>query len=447
MSLRTLFKQRSKWSLTIILFILAMPPLVFAQEAIDRQRSFVYGINAGIPDAVIGTFAPPTVDTIYLMSTETSIVSPRITSIYYWPITNDYRASWGILNEVVEGELEIISGLQTVETIEQVTYTIHFFQGRGSSSKPTLFIGEEAEVANAQFEADQIAYRDAVWAYEDARQAWLDAAREAQKKGVDPNLFPEGPIEPPAPTTFSTGLNSGFPIKLDPGNYRIRTRAADGSIVPKSERDLVVFSPRRTAVGYEVIPEQRWTFPEQSNDLEGAILGRENSSVYLKPFVSREYPAVSYARLQDPQDVSTGQVGEWTWVAGEPIDNAVLEQVNNGQVLGQIPLQPYTVKQSPGGRLGYEILEYNSNTPFETPRVDFVAYRLPLESNNRNFSVQLRTDDETLLLGSNRAVRVAGNNSPFILALISLLPLLAGGCILWWRQQQTYRLKSSADSV
>ena len=112
---------------------------------------------------------------------------------------------------------------------------------------------------------------DAVWAYEEARQAWLAAAREAQSQGVEPDDLPREPNQPAPLNTFSTGLNSGFPVKLEPGNYRIRTRAADGTIVPESERRLVVFSPRRTAVGYEVIPENRWTFPEESNDLEGAI--------------------------------------------------------------------------------------------------------------------------------------------------------------------------------
>ncbi len=446
MSLGFSFWRRLRCGLLICLLVLVMPALVSAQ-ATDRQDTFVYGINAGIPDAVIGTFAPPIIDTIYFLSTETSILSPRITSVYYWPITNDYRASWNVLNEVVEGELEIMRGLQTVETVEQTTYTIHFRAGRGSTNKPDLYIGTDAERANAQFQADQLAYRNAVIAYEEARQAWLAAAREAQNQGVAPDDLPPGPLEPSPLNTYSTGLNSGFPVKLDPGNYRIRTRAPDGTIVPNSERRLVVFSPRRTAVGYEVVPEQRWTFPEESNDLESAILGAENTVVYLKPFVTREYPALAYSRLQDPQDASIVQAGEWTWVAGEPIEDAILEQVSGGRVLEQISLQAYTVKQTPGGEYGYEILEYDSRTPEVTPRVDFVGFRLPLASNNRIFSVQLRSSDETLLLGSNRAVRVAGNHSPILLGLISLLPLLVGAGILWWRQQQTSHIKSADTSI
>lgn len=446
MSFGTLLRRRSRWGLLLSLLVLVMPVLVFAQ-ATDRQDTFVYGINAAIPDAVMGTFAPPIVDTIYLMAAETSILSPRITSVYYWPITNDYRASWNVLNEVVEGKLEIMRGLQTVATIEQTTYTIHFHQGQGSTNKPTLYIGSEAEDAYAQFQAEQLAYREALVAYEEARLAWLDAAREAQQQGVPPDEFPPAPTEPSPFNTYSTGLNRGFPVKLDAGNYRMHTKAPDGTIVPGSEMRLVVFSPRRIGIGYEVIPEQRWTFPENSNDLEGAILGAENTAVYLKPFVTREYPALAYTRLQDPQDASVTQTDQWTWVAGEPIEGATLEMVSGGRVLGQAPQQAYTVKQTPGGEFGYEILEYNANTPDITPRIDFVGYRLPLANDNRSFAVQLRSSDGTVLLGSNRAVRVAGRNSPILLGLISLLPLIAGAAILGWRHLQTSRIKSTDNAA
>ncbi len=50
-------------------------------------------------------------------------------------------------------------------------------------------------------------------------------------------------------------------------------RSADGTIVAGSQRELVVFAPRRVAVGYNVLPETRWTTPEQVNDLSDVIVG------------------------------------------------------------------------------------------------------------------------------------------------------------------------------
>ena len=51
--------------------------------------------------------------------------------------------------------------------------------------------------------------------------------------------------------------------------------------------------------------------------------------------------------------------------------------------------------------------------------------------------IRLRAADGSVLPDSDRAVRVPGNNSPLILGLISLLPLMIGASIVWWRQQKT----------
>ena len=80
-------------NLELILLLLLTPYLASAQ-APEQTEAFVYGINAAVPEAVVGTFAPPVVDHIFLLTGQTSILSPRRTMIYYWPITNEYRASW-----------------------------------------------------------------------------------------------------------------------------------------------------------------------------------------------------------------------------------------------------------------------------------------------------------------------------------------------------------------
>ncbi len=421
-----------RWFSLFLLFSFASPIPVFAQET-ERREAFVYGINAVIPNAVVGTFAPPAVDTIYLLAGETSIISPRITNIYYWPLTNEYRASWSTLNEPVEGSLEIRRGFQKAVTVEQTTYTIHFKIGEGGGNEQRVFVGEEATTAHAQFEADQLAYQDTVLAYEEARQAWLTATRGLQQQETPSDPTQSAPVEPAPLNTMSNGLNRGFPVNLDAGNYRIRTRKADGTIVPNSERRLVVFSSRRTTIGYELIPEQRWTIPDESNEPESVILGAPDTVVYLKPYFTSEYPSVPYHRLQYPQDTSEVQAGTWTWVTSKPIKDVMLERLSGSSVSEQIPLLPYTVKQTAGVELGYEILPYDSSTPDVTPRVDFVAFRLLFTDDDRNFTVRLRSSDGTLLEGSNRALHVASESSRIVFWLIGSLPLLIGVGILLWR--------------
>lgn len=328
-----------------------------------------------------------------------------------------------------------------METFEQVTYTIHFSTGE-QAPRPQLYVREEALQADARFQAAQAAYREASLAYQDERSAWLEQAREAQANDGDPASLPPAPEPPEAFNLFSTGLNSGYPIQLPPGTYQIRTRLPDGSIVPESVRRLVVFAPRRTAVGYEVIPEARWTFSEELNDLSGAILGRKDSVVYLTPYIVREYPALAYERLQDPQFTGDASGSEWMWVSGESLEEDVLEVVRNGRVQERITLEPYFVRQVPGGELGYEILPYSPSTPDLTPRVDFRGYRLELSAERPAFDVRLRSPEQELLFGSTRPVRVVEPVSVYMLLPLALLPLILGAALLFWRHRRT-SLKTS----
>lgn len=434
----------SRLRFLILSFLLSIPALVFAQ-APEQTEAFVYGINAAIPGAVIGTFAPPIVGEIYLMADDTSILSPRRTRVYYWPITNEYRAAWSQLNEQVDGVLEVLQGGQLVATYEQMPYTIHFSAGEGAA-KPQLFIGDEAFKANDRFLADQMAYRQATEDYQVAREEWLEAARQAQARGEDSTDLPPSPIAPKPFNTFSTGLNSGYPVDLEEGTYQIQTRLEDGTILPESKRDLVVFAPRRTAVGYEVVPEARWTFPEELNDLSDAILGEDDTVLYLKPHIVREYPAIAYERLQDPQSASDASRSEWTWVSGETLDEGILEIVQNGEVERRIPLESYFVKQVPGKEFGYEILPYDPNNPDLTPRVDFTGYRVKLSADQPAYEVRLRSLDDELLLGSDREVRVVQPVSLPALLLISSLPLAFGAVLILWRRRRTALKQGSNDT-
>jgi len=422
--------------LLLILLGLLAPASASAQE-LERTESFVYGVNAAIPDAVIGTFAPPIVDEVYLLADQTSILSPRRTSIYFWPITNEYRASWSRLNEQIEGELEVLQNGSVVATLEQLPYTIHFSAGEGGP-RPQLYAGEEAIAADQWFLAEQQAYREAVEAYQAARAAWLEAGNQARLRGDDLETLPPAPEQPEAFDIFSTGLNLGFPIDLEAGSYEIRTRRPDGSIIPESVRDLVVFGPRRIGIGYEVVPERRWTFPEMANAPNDAILTDEGGVIYLKPHVAWEYPAEAYEYLQDPQYKGSGDSSEWTWVSGDPIEESVLEIVRGGQVEAQLPLQPYFVRQNPGREFGYDILPYDPGTPDETPRVDFVGYRVELPADPSAYEVRLRSLDDELLVGSSRQVRVVGDSSSLpSLLLIALIPLFFGAALIFWRRRRT----------
>lgn len=433
--------RRLWWFLAILL---VLPSGVVHAQAPPKEEAFVYGVNAAAPDGVIGTFAPPAVETIYLLADQTSVLSPRRTLVYFWPITNEYRAAWSEMNEVVEGTLEISQGGRRMATLEQETYTIHFYTGE-RAPRPTLYLGDEAVAANQQFEAEREAYRRAVYDYQERYREWQEQLRELQaRRESGENVEVPPPPEQPEPLDlFSTGLNRGYPISLPPGEYDIHLRLPDGSIQPGSARHLVVFAARRTAVGYTVIPESRWTTPEELADLSDIILGT-SGTLYLQPHVIREYPALAYEYLLNPQYPGDARGTEWRWVLGEPIDEGTMEVIRNGEVVERVTLAPFQVKQVPGATLGYEILPYRPDEPNAPRRPDFVAYRISLSEDASAYEVRLVSPEGRILAGSLRQVRHLPQTDLRLFLTLPLVPLVLGALVIERRRRQTMKLRAAA---
>jgi hypothetical protein len=414
-------------------------PLHAAAQTEGAERAFVYGINAAIPNNYTGTFAPPAAGTIYLLAGETSVISPRTTEIYFWPITNEYRANWDTLNDPVPGVLEVLANGKVVAELQATDYTIHFTP-QGDAANPQLFLGQDAVDAEADFRAKQEAYRQASETYTKAEQAWLDAAdkaaKEQQTTGVPANLPPEP--QPPAPIgVFSNGLNHGVPVKLEPGQYTIRLRGDDGQIVPGSEKALTVFAPRRTGVGYTVVPETRWTTPDESPAPRDVIYGAAASTLYLEPHLAREYPARDWALLQDPQHTA-GDAGGWEWVNGERLTEGQLDVLSGGGVVDRRELTPYKVKQVSGSQLGYEVTALAPTTgAAATPTApDFEAYPIQLGAAGEQYQIRLAGADGNVLPGSERLVSVPASPALVRLLLLPVVPLVIGATVVSNRRRR-----------
>jgi hypothetical protein len=423
--------------LAIVLLIALLQVSSQAQaQTQQKERAFVYGINAAFAATYLGTFAPDSASAIYVLADQTSVISPRITEIYFWPITNEYQADWTLVNELVPGKLEILRSGQLITTVDPTKYTIQFTP-HGAAADAKLYLSAEAEQAQAQFKAKQVAYQRASGAYLEAQRQWtaaLDAAVAQRAAGKNVALPPEP--QPPAPIDiFSNGLNDGFPIKLASGNYQIQLRSPNGTIAPQSRRDLVVFAPRRVAVGYTVVPETRWTTPDQVTDLNDVILGEPGSNLYLEPHVTREYLARAYTLLQDPQahDIETS---EWTWVNGEPLHDSQLQIVVGDQIADQRALTPYSVKQLADTALGYEVRPYVPGSASSGSNPDFAAYPIRLEASGAPYSVRLVSPQGTVVDGSTRQVRAPSRVAFSQLLLLPAAPLIVGALIILRRRRR-----------
>ncbi|MFN8593393.1 MAG: hypothetical protein U0031_18200 [Thermomicrobiales bacterium] len=396
-----------------------------AAQATQATPAFVYGINAAIPDNFVGTFAPGN-DAIYLLAGETSVISPRMTEIYFWPITNEYRANWSTHNELVPGTLEVLSGGTIVAELPPVQYTIQFTRNEDETTAE-LFLGQDAVDAEARFRARQKEFQDATTAYNTAENAWLAAAEDANQKikaGEEVSIPP--PPEPPAPIgLFSNGLNTGMAIDLDPGAYAIRLRGDDGKTVPGSERQLTVFQARRAGIGYTVVPETRWTTPLESPAPGDVVFGATGTNIFLEPHLSREYPAREWSLLQNPQQPAES-AGGWQWVNGERLRDGTLEIVSGDRVQAEQNLTPYRVKQTPGKQLGYDVSPFDPTAADAPDAPDFEAFPVTLANAGELFDIRLRSSQGEIMAGSTRQIRAAESVPVNRLFLLPVVPLLIG---------------------
>ena len=417
----------------VALFVLFFSSSVQAQQP-ELTETIVYGINATTPGQVFANLSPPQVEDIYILANRVSIISPRLTMVYFWPLTQRYRGHWEELNEPLDGVLEIIQDDHVVSTVNLTTYTVHY--AVAGSTKGELYIGREAVEADSQFYFSRESSLQAMAEFRQARLQWLENSRTAQIAGE------RVPIreEPPRPTTFTTlsvGLQQGFPLNLETGEYQIRMRGAQNEIIPGSHRTVHVFESRQTSLGFEIIPEEHWTIPEQVNDATAVIPAEPGSIIYLTPRLMHEYPALAIERLRDTQ-FSGAVEDKWHWVTDfdyihSPHD--VLEIIRRGKLVEQITYASYSVRFALDRESGYEILRYDVDTPRLTPNVDIIGYRVEMPRRIDNFTIRLKTETDPPYEGTVRKVRVLPEDlSPFILPVAVIFAAFVLSLLVIWQR-------------
>ncbi len=340
--------------LALALLLLAVIP-IRAQEP-DKVKAFVYSGQVFDGLGYVSVFYPPSVGTIYLLADQQNVLSPRRTLVYFWPLTNAYKADWSSMNQIVTGTLEILDGDEVVATI---------------------------------------------------------------------------PVEPALSEIYSA-VGRGSVVNLPTGRYDVRMRADDGSIVPGSRRKLVVFEARRRGLGYQIVPQEKWTRPVCTDEPEDVIYAREGTAFYLQPMEEREYNELDYARLVDPQSQARRK-DRWTWVHVRPFEEAGNLILDFGGQTVEMLAKPYRVEQLPGPVLGYRVVDYAAT---EKRPPDLVAYQLFVDANHASYRLQLQDADGKIVFGSQRQVRRVSDINGWALYFLAGLPLTIGGLCLVSRHER-----------
>lgn len=425
--------------LLLLLIALAVAVTVapsFAQVP-QKERRFVYGVNLFDGTQYATGFVPPAVETMYLLADHVGVLDPKLTEVYFWPITNDYRADFASLNELVPGRLEIVQGGQVIQTVELTEYIVQIDQS-GELGPGQVALGSDAQAAWARFQADRAAYLERLRAHAEAQIAYqqqVETMRASAAPGASITL-PDPPVEPAPFTLYSTEVGRGFPIQSGPGEYTIRVRDAEGRTIQDSEKRLVVFGPRRLGVGFEVVAQERWTFPERADDPADVIYTVAGGVAYLRPFASQELNAEAYARLKNPQD-QAAPPNRWEWVHVGPVPQPATLVVRDGAREQRLSLDEFAVEQVPGAALGYRVVPLAERADARSQRKpDLTAYRVEAPAGRSTLSLRLLDADGQELLGGTREVVVVSSAPWWQLALPVLVPLVIGLSVALWRREQ-----------
>jgi hypothetical protein len=247
--------------------------------------------------------------------------------------------------------------------------------------------------------------------------------------------FPEKPTAPSRPESMVQEPSDGIVLNLPPGEYRVRLRARNGAIVEGSEKSVVSFERRRSGnVGYEIVPESRWTMPETSSDPSEVVYFYGENTFYVRPFIQVEFNDLYYAKLLDPQD--KGDPESWRWVNITQLKGRALQLKSGGRAVLTIGEKPYIVKQAEGPELGYEIFEYD-RTASEGSQPSMVGYRVQVEEERSEYQMELLDDSGEVIPGSRREFRPLHSKNVRALYLVSLLlPAIGGVPIFLWRRKR-----------
>ena len=412
-------------ALCIITFVgsgLAAPP--------PREEQLVYGISAWDGNKFASTFVPRGVE-MFLLADVDHVINGTKTDVYYWDITQEWMGNWMEKRIDVPGQLEILdSDGNLVSKQDMMSYGYRLRSGQFTPSE--LLKGDEAHRAYEAYRQELERYYQAVNDYRTARveyeETLLAMVQHVQETGVpyDESEIPDPPVEPSPPTEFVGAPLEAFIVNLPPGKYRIRM-VNEAGVIPDSERSLTVFSARRHGVGYEILPESRWTRPVMSDDSSHILYLHGPRTMYLKAFTASEYSAYEFLRMVQAHKplAGRGMKGMWQWQRGQELENIQLQVVQGGEVVETAPLAPYYVQQTPGYALGYEIVEFDPDkVEMAGRRPSFAAFKLVLEPG----SYVIRAIDEAgnVVPGSVREIRTIKEPPPCSLYLLAAIPLFFG---------------------
>ncbi|MGI8587400.1 MAG: hypothetical protein ACR2M0_06870 [Chloroflexia bacterium] len=424
-------RVRTTGSLLGILLLLTTAAPSMAQSVPQKEKQAVYNGEIFDGQGYSGQFYPAGEHTIYVPADVRHVLTPKMTLVYWWAITHEYKADWQSLNEPITGTLEIGDRRFT-----PTTYSLRQ-DGGYTSAQTTLLLGDAATKAYAGYQKSLNDYQTAQRVYtaqwNDFQSRLLDygqksAALQAKGQSTKDLPIPKQPDTPTQPTVTIIEPAQGIPFSLPAGTYQMQLRGEDGKIVAGSDRTIVAFAPRREGIAYKVIAASKWTLPDTSTNPDDTIFVSGEKALYVQPAAEREYDNYYAAKMMNPQDRSVqDRRSIWSWIPSGTFGGTKLS-LRVGGTTRTIDQVTYYAKQTSGSALGYDILPYDKSAGEGV--ATFKAFMVTPQTGSMTISAPG-------VPGSSREIRAVNTGMGNVLLGISFAPLLGGLLWLSYRRRRT----------
>ncbi len=431
--------------LPVILLSLLALALPVSGQAPVRNEELIYSIVAFNGKDYSGTFARQGSDAIYLVAGVDNFLTARKAFVYWWPLTQEWKIDTSVLNEEVQGKVEIEGPGLPRQELAKASYTYYNVKGEYELNWRAAKGDEAARIYayyTKQRDADwkaRDAFTDAQLAHEKRTTELTERILDMRKRGLDPTALVKelqslkAPEEPKPSDEFVVPPREpelAYNINLPVGVYRIRLVAPDGRVMEGSERRLVLFQKRRSGTaGYDVIPADKWTRPEESSQPGSVLYVNGMTDIYLRPFYQDEFTDLDYEKLI--RNDGRGNPNLTKWVKMQQVPKATIEVMRGGQ-LEKTTEKPYRVEQLPGSALGYKILPFEPK-PDQT-QADLYAYKVSIGRDRGVVRLDTRDSTGAPLPGSRRQIRIVPQAQGLTtLLILALVPLLVMGLVIAFR--------------
>ncbi|QQO11164.1 hypothetical protein [Breznakiella homolactica] len=397
----------------------------FLAYAQDEKFDTIYAINFFDGIAYNSTIVPENAGEIFIQADRMNAFVVRETSLYYWPLTSEYKADWAARNIPLRGTLCVKDSGGRIHRIEAQRYVIQYDMN-DIAGTIGIYWGSDADRKHREFTAAQRRYSEAVYAYNAAARDYDRKISEyLRNPPADPGEFPEVPLPPKDFTVMSTDVNIGFPVEFPAGKYRMYFEDPDGREVPGTRKRLRVFSPRERIGGFRVFEEGRWSVPSDFPDSTMTLFTLPGSSLYLQPYDYLHFDGHSYNLMMNPQNrYSRNAFSIWVPVALNPSVTTMTLGTETMELRG------YKVNQIAGSKLGYVI------NPLELGHA---------ESTFSGFSLTIPQSFEgkTYSLGGTSTLSVLRifGGMEFMLIVISIIPLAGFAAVTVYRRRKERSFK------